>query len=164
MSGLPTPQKPRRIELATHVLHDEAIAANGSIKPGMLLALNSSSQVLPHATVGGYAVRRFATEEALYSNNPSSPNSVDTAYASGALVSILNCVPGNRVNALLKAGVTYAVGDQLISDGAGRLEKASAAATTTLVKQIIAEIDEFGGGVNLSATGAVDTLCSVRLL
>lgn len=161
--SIPTPQKPRRIELATGVRHEEYAAGNGSIKPGMLLVQGSTGTVLPHATAGGFATRWFATEEALI-GPPVQDSSVDLAYASGALVSIMTAKPNDRVNALLKAGVAYAVGDFLVSDGAGRLEKLTALASAGLGKQVIAQLDKYSGAVDLSATGAVDTRASVIIL
>jgi hypothetical protein len=169
---IPTPQKPRRIELAMFAKdsHEENIAYDANILPGMLIQLNNNAGVITvqrHSTVGGVAVRRFATEEALVSRNDPAQSggiaNVDTAYASGALVSSLIARAGDRVAALLKAGVKYSVGDQLISDGAGRLEKASGNTSGSTFHSIIAEVDEFGGGVDLSSTGAVDTRCSVRV-
>lgn len=168
MSGLPTPQKPRRIELATHVVHEEAAAANGNVLPGMLLQRNSTGTVQPHGTEGGYHTREFAKEEALVSRNDPAQSggasSVDTAYASGALVPILEAKPGDRVNAILKAGVSYAVADYLMSDGAGRMKKATSPSTGVTVKQIVGQLDEYSGAVNLTATGAVDTRASIRIV
>lgn len=170
---IPTPQKPRRIELAmfSKDSHEENIAFDGNIKPGMLLQLDLTASVVTvrrHNVIGGGGLKRFATEEALVSrNDPAQPGgiaNVDTAYAAGAVVSSLIARGGDRVNALLKAGVNYPVAAQLISDGAGRLELVSGNTSGATVHTPLAEIDEFGGGVNLSATGAVDTLCSVRIL
>jgi hypothetical protein len=158
MSGLPTPQKPRTIKLQTQRERCERIAANGSIYPGHLLAVNSSNQVAPHATVGGPASRWFAEEEGLYSLNSGTPNSVDTQYASGALIPIFIAHPGDLVNAILKAGVAYAVGDQLISAGDGTLEKASSHTSGSTFHTIIGECDV---ALDLSATGAVNTRSAV---
>jgi hypothetical protein len=164
---IPTPQKPRRVELATFVEREEAKAYDANIYPGMLIELTSLGLFRRHSTEGGFAVKRFALEEALVSrNDPAQAGGVaniDTAYASGALVGARCFVTGDRVNALLKAGANYPIGSQLISDGAGRLILASAAASTGQVKQIIAEVDEIGGAVDLSGTGAVDTHHSVRV-
>ena len=164
---IPTPQKPRRIELATYVEREEAKAYDGNILPGMLIQLTSLGLFQRHSTQGGFAIKRFATEEALVSRNDpaqtGATSNIDTLYASGALVSARVYHPGDRVNAVLKAGANYPIGSQLISDGAGRLILASAAASSGQVKQIIAEIDEFGGALDLSGTGAVDTHHSVRV-
>jgi hypothetical protein len=154
----PTPQLPRRIVLDTGQQHDEALADSTSIYPGMLLAVQSDGGVLPHATAGGFAERIFAKEEALI-GPPSETASVDREFVSGELVPIFVGKPGDRVNALLLAGSNYPVGTQLISHGDGTLYP-----TTGTPKQIIAVIDAIGGGVNLSATGAVNTRCSVRLV
>jgi hypothetical protein len=157
---IPTPQKPRRIELATNVMREENIAAV-AIYPGMLAMLTSTGQVQPHTTSGGAAMKRFVVEEALVSRNDPAQSggvsNVNTQYAIGALVPSRVYRAGDRINALLVAGQNYPVGTKLMSDGAGRLTP------VTSTNVVLAEVDEFGGGVNLTATGAVDTLCSVRL-
>jgi hypothetical protein len=157
---IPTPQKARRIELATNNLREENLAAV-AIYPGMLAMLTSTGQIQPHTTEGGAALKRFVTEEGLVSRNDPAQaggaSNVNTQYAIGALVPSRVYRAGDRINALLKAGSNYTKALKLQSDGAGRLEPLTGSNT------VLAEVDEFGGGVNLSATGAVDTLCSVRL-
>lgn len=155
----PTPQKPRTVKLARSSGYTERLAT-GAITPGHLLYQLSTGKVSVHATQGGYAAKWFAQEEALYSGSSTigTARNIDTAFVDGDMIGIFQTQSGDKVNARLKAGVAYAVGDQLISAGDGTLKKASAASTGVTVKQIIGEVDV---ALDLSATGAVATCTTV---
>jgi hypothetical protein len=136
-----------KIALVSCGRQDEALAA-AALSPGHLIAHDSTGKVAKHATEGGFVVCAFAEEDALQGKT------VADAYASG------DFQRGDIVNALLKAGVSYAKGDKLISAGDGTLKKQSAATTTTVVKQIVGEIRD---ALDLSASGAVAAKSAVRL-
>lgn len=132
---------------------EEAVAV-GILSPGHLIKLDSAGKVLKHATEGGYSERAFAVEDALQGKTKSD------AYAVGDVVTYHLAAPGDEVQAVLKAGVSYAIGDDLISAGDGTLKKLSAAASGVTVKQVVAVVKE---ALNLSASGAVATLGVVRV-
>lgn len=135
--------------------HEEGLAS-GIFSPGHLLKIDSDGKYLKHATEGGYAERAFAKEATLNQGK-----TVADAYAVGDVAFVYLALPGDVVQAVLKAGVSYAVGDQLISAGDGTLKKLSAAGSGVTVKQPIAVVET---ALNLSASGAVATLSPVRVL
>lgn len=132
---------------------DEALAA-AALSPGHLIQHDSNGKVLKHNTEGGYSDVKFAEEDALQGKT------VADAYAAGDVVTFRNYRRGDIVNALLKAGVSYSKGDKLISAGDGTLKKQSAATTTSVVKQVIAEVRD---ALDLSASGAVAAKTAVRV-
>ncbi len=142
----------RTIDLGEYV-HDEKLA-NAALSPGHLLERLSTDKVQKHATEGGYWNRTVAKENPLYAQ------SVDDAYAANDVVQIKVAQPGSRCALLLKAGVNYAIGDKLISDGAGRVKKLTAVTSGVTVKQVVGECLE---AVALLATGSVDTLGAVQV-
>lgn len=107
---------PTRIHLKGPGRHEEAVAA-GAITPGHLLQLNNAGKVVVHATSGGYAERIFALEDALQGKT------ISDAYASGDLVGYVVAPPGDEVYAFLADGESVVIGDQLVSNGDGTLQK-----------------------------------------
>lgn len=100
--------------------------AGGAIKPGSLLAYNSSGKVIAHNVAGGYASRIFARENELAGNG------IDVAYASDDTVFFETANNGFEINAFVAASAAaIVIGDKLVSDGAGGLKKASAAGDVT---------------------------------
>lgn len=147
----------RIVLISTAGRQEQEADANAAINPGNLLEVLSTGKVQKHATEGGLAERSFATEDALQGNT------IATAYAADDKVFIVFALPGDVINALIKAdpGTNIAVGDVLISDGAGRLIAETEAATATTVADRVAIAVE---AIDLSATGAVDTHAAVRIL
>jgi len=143
-----------RIHSKGEFRQEEAVAGAAGIKPGMLVKLNSAGQAIVHASQGGRAEKAFAIEDALQSKT------VDDAYVSGSIVSYILPGQGSEVNALIEAGQDIAVGDELISAGNGKLKKASDADSGVTVAEVVAIAME---AVNLTASGAVDTLAAVRV-
>lgn len=133
--------------------HDEAPAA-AALSPGHLITKDSNGAFAKHASLGNFADKCFAKEDAYRGKTTAD------AYATADTVFAHYAVTGERVNALLKPGVSYAKGDELISAGDGTLMKRTAASTTTLVKQVIAKVEV---ALNLSATGAVAAVTAVRI-
>lgn len=128
-----------------HVEHQ----ANAAISPGMLMEVMSTGKVKAHATAGGFSERLFAKEDALQGKTK------DDAYAEDDMVMGGIARSGDLVLALLYAGSSYSIGNQLISHGDGTLYP-----TTGTPKQIIATVME---AVDLSASGAENTLALVRV-
>lgn len=133
--------------------HEEALAV-GIFSPGHLLKTDSAGKFLKQTTAGDFSEKLFAKEDAYQGKT------IADAYAVGDLAFAHIAQPGDIVNALLKPGVSYAVGDELINAGDGTLMKRSAAASAAVVKQVIGKLTE---AVNLSATGAVAAHGAVRI-
>lgn len=135
----------------------EQALASGAITPGHLLEQTSASTdtVKVHATEGDYAERMFAVEDALQGNI------VSDVYADGALVEFNVVAAGAVVNAMIKAGEDIDKGDKLISAGDGTLIAEGSITSGSTVYQIVAYAVE---AVDLSASGAANTLAAVRVL
>ena len=144
----------RRIHAKGSFQQDEALAA-GAITPGMLLEMDSDAKVEFHNTEGAIAERIFAVEDALQGNP------VTTAYSAADLVTYIMPSKGSCVNALLVAGYSYDEGDILISSGDGTLMQASQVTSGITIYDNIAICTE---ALDLSASGAVNTLSEVRVL
>lgn len=138
--------------------YEEARAA-GTILPGELIKVNSSKQVLRHATAGGHASKIFAIENrkgGTYTSSGITGNLLATAYASTDLVFYVRPCAGMCINAMLKAGISFSAGDKLVSAGDGSLKKW----TSEELGAIIAECRET---VDLTAAGA-NTLSPVWIV
>ena len=133
-------------------METEAAAA---LSPGNLLELTSANTIQKHSVAGGVAEKNIAKEDALEGRT------VDTDYAVGDVVSSHLAQSGDVVLALVKAGENVAVGDQLVSAGDGTLIPVASLATGVTVEQVIAVALD---AADLTATGVVDTLVSVRIL
>jgi len=134
---------------------DEAKAGAAGIYPGMLIMLNSSGDVVVHATEGGWAEKAFAQEDALQGNT------IATVYANGAIVTYILPAKAGCVNALLETGYSYAIGDHLISAGNGKLMQSAEISSDGTLAEVLAVCEE---AVDLSDSVAVDTLGRVRVL
>jgi len=121
-----------RIHLKGDYRQEEAKAASSGIYPGMLVKMNSSGNVAIHATEGGWAEKCFVMEDALQGKT------VDDVYTSGAIVTYIIALPGTEVNALIANHEDIVIGDILVSNGAGCLQKASSAASATIDESIVA--------------------------
>jgi len=92
--------------------------AQGAITPGMLLVMNSAGRVLAHNVAGGAGAPNFARENELAGKG------IDVAYATDDTVMYETLFSGCEVNALVAANAAaIAVGDELVSNGAGGLRK-----------------------------------------
>ena len=132
---------------------DEALATAVVIKPGYMVERLAAGTVQAHSTEGGYAEVGIAIEDYLQGKTKTD------AYAVSTKIFFNIQRRGTRYQSILKAGETIVIGDELISDGAGRLIKNGSEASGTTVEQIIARATE---ALDLSGSGAVDTLLSVR--
>ena len=109
--------------------------ANTTITPGMLVELNSANEVLPHNTPGGWSDKWVAVE------NDIAGDDLDHAYLAGEVVLINVCKPGDEVYILVADGENIAIGDDLESDGNGK------------VRSVFGEESGAGGGVHLNKVG-----------
>ena len=113
-----------RIWLRGNFVYDEYPTIT-TIYPGMLCDLTATAgvnQVIVHGTLGGKALRLFAIENSLSGPSlfeNSGGQTVSTAYVTGDLVFLINIVPGGSVNAFLKGGYNYSIGQKLVSHGDG---------------------------------------------
>ncbi len=126
----------------------EEHVADAALSPGHLLEINSDNEVLKNDSADTICECLFAMEDALQGEE------VDHAYAAGEVVPCILPAKGSVVNAMLLDGTSYAVGDMLASDGAGRLKK-----STT---NPIAVVED--SACDLTVSGATDTLHPVRIL
>ena len=95
----------------------EEYVAGGTITPGMLIKMNSSGQVIAHDEEGGRCEVMCAMEDQLQGKT------VSDNYSSADIVTCGLPVKGSVMNMLLAVGETVVIGDELVSDGAGSLQK-----------------------------------------
>jgi len=131
----------------------EEDVADEAITPGHMLEVTATG-VKKHATEGGYAERAVAVEDALQGKI------ITDAYATAARVFYHLLVKGSVAQFFLKAGETVTKATPLISAGDGTLIAQASATTTTNVLDIIGYPQ---AALDLTATGAVDTLLAVRV-
>ena len=146
----------RRIHVAGDYVLDEKLASV-AVSPGMLVEIEPNTvKIRPHNVEGGESPEcAFAVEDALQGET------VTDSYSIGDLVTYILPVKGARVNALLKAGYDYIIGTKLVSDGDGTLipngEESSAGPEPSVVAVTTEDCD-------LTASGAANTLCEVRII
>jgi hypothetical protein len=98
----------------------EEIQASGTIRPGMLLELDSSGYVKAHSSAGQNAIPMFAVED------EGQGNDIDDNYSSGDKVRVWFPQRGAQVYAILADGENIDEGDYLESNGEGYLQKHAA--------------------------------------
>lgn len=109
-------------------VREELVAASGtSIKPGMLIRRTSTNQADVHNVSGGGGPALLAVEDEYQYSAPS--GGVDQVYTAGTPVFCEYVMPGALRYVLLKASENVAVGDFLISDGAGLFIKTTGTPT-----------------------------------
>jgi len=122
--------------------------AGGVITSGMLVAVNSVGAVIAHAVAGGVCSKMFALEDELQGRT------IKDNFVSGEPVQCWVTVPGEEVNALLADGEDVAIGEVLVSDGAGKLKVATPNASAVIIEQYpIAIALE---AVNMTGSAGVD--------
>jgi len=145
----------KRIAKKGEYRHEEAKAGEAGIYPGMLLVLQADGTVKKHAVEGGALGDEvlIAAEDALQGKT------VDDVYTSGDIVTYYIPAKGAVMNILAEAGTALGIGDKIHSAGDGTIQEASAAASgvTPVPFGIVEE------AVDLSASGAVDTLVPIRI-
>lgn len=106
-------------------LEKESKGYGGSIYPGHLIQVHSTTQVKVHATAGGHAQKAFAVED------EEQGNTIDDKYDVGLNLKYKVAQRGAEVFAWLKEGESVSVGDPLESAGTGELQKHTAAASNS---------------------------------
>lgn len=152
-----------RIYLRGHFELQENVA-NAALNPGHLIQLRSDGKVEKHSFAGGHAEAFFAIEDAnrglsVFNNDGTT---VTTAYAAADLVPGMIFGKGAECLGILKAGQNVAKGAKLVSNGDGTLVAATHADSATVQAPIVLAIAT--QALNLSATGALDTLISIRIV
>ena len=123
--------------------------AGGVIFPGMLVELNSSGKVIPHATADGFGARAFALEDALIGLT------VDDAYPTAdEEVGFLRAEGCAKLNLLCEGGQNFPAGTKLASAGDGTLQPAGAG-----TKQVFATVRV---GADLTGLGATLLECDIH--
>jgi hypothetical protein len=105
------------VKIKKYVDNISEYTANAAITPGNLVELMSTGKIRKHSTAGAPAAKIFAIEDELQGKG------IDTDYSAGSVVQCWWTVPGEEVYALLADSQNIAIGDFLVSDGAGRLTK-----------------------------------------
>jgi hypothetical protein len=131
----------------TQVEHE--LGASG-IYPGMLVMVNSDDEAVVHDTEGGFAEVLIALED-VYAGN-----TVDDVLTSGELEQFGIPQPGAVFQGLVESGQALEIGEKMISAGNGKFIAENAAASTDVVKQIVAICRE------TKTTLAADTLVKMR--
>ena len=146
----------KRIAKKGEYRHEEAVAGEAGIYPGMQIKLNSAGAVIKHATEGGALGDEIliAAEDALQGKT------VDDVYTSGDIVTYYIPTRGAVMNMIAEAGTALGIGDKMHAAGDGTIQEASAAGSGVTIASVIGVIEE---AVDLSASGAVDTLVPVRI-
>jgi len=93
------------------------VTSGQTITPGMLVKLTSNSTVRPHNSAGQVAERAFAVEDDLQGKV------ITDNYTTGVLCQYEVLNSGDVAYLPIANGENIAVGDFLVSDGAGKLDK-----------------------------------------
>lgn len=127
--------------------------AAAAITPGMLIELTSAGTVQANSAAGLACQKQFALEDELQGKT------IADAYAVGAPVQCWNTIPGEEVYAWLADGEDVAIGDKLVSDGAGKLkamtEDSSAAVVEETPIAIALEAVDMSGSSGADPSGRI---------
>jgi hypothetical protein len=137
--------------------HDEALAGEAGIYPGMLVELNSDGEVIAHATEGGNGEFAIAMEDALQGAT------IADVYTNAEIVSYGLPVKGAVFNVLLAAGENAAIGNWLISGGDGTFKVNTNVTSGVTIEAggLLAKAEE---ALDLSASGTSNTLIAARVV
>ena len=106
--------------------------AGGAITPGHLIELNSSDEVVAHATAAGVVAQTaFALEDQAQGRG------INDAYAAGENVIYQVFAPGEEVYALLEDTANVAIGAALESNGAGELQARTTGETVAFALEAV---------------------------
>ena len=124
-----------------------------AITPGMLIELGGTYDVQKHSVADGPAARSWALE------NDLAGEGIDDDYASGETVQIGYFDTGDEVYAWLATSQTIAVGDYLVSAGAGLLAEFDPTVDTSAT-----DAEVYRGNVVARAIEAVTTTSAAARL
>lgn len=148
--------KSKTIKLKSYIDVQEEYVLSEIVKPGYLLQLASTNLVAYHATAAGEVLIPMFAQE-----NEFLGKTVGDAYAVGDKLQVWIPTRGDQVNAVLKAGQKVVIGDNVVSNGDGTLKKTTSTASDPLTAGMIVGVAV--EAVDLTASGAVDTLVAVRI-
>lgn len=136
----------------------ERIAGEANIKPGHLLEIDASEQVLKHNVANGATPGKLITLET-QTPDASTTAQIDIVYASGDIVYHTQGKQGEVFNMWLKAGESAVKGvTYLRSDGDGQLTALGTPDASTIAESIV-------GVAWQDVTGGVSALrCLVRIV
>lgn len=123
-----------RIDVKCYTLRRREALAGEAIKPGLLVAEQSDGTVDMQDTVDGYVPLEFALE------NVMAGLGIDDSYAADDTVEIMQAMPGDLVQAWLKAGTSFAKGTLLAAAAGGELDTAGGS-TKRIIGQLTAAVD-----------------------
>ena len=137
--------------------HEEFVASEAGIYPGMLVTINSSNQAVIHTTEGGVLGDEciIAAEDALQGNT------IATVYAILAIVSCVIANKGSVVNVLLEDGQNAAIGNKLISAGNGKFKVSTDLESGETLAHVQGIADE---ALDLTGSNTSDTLVAMRVV
>ncbi len=108
----------KRIHSKGPITQEESVAGEAGILPGMILILNSSNQVVKHATAGG----DYGDELLVAIEDQLQGKTVSDVYASGDIVTYMIAHIGSELNLLLDDGEAVVIGSKIISTGDGTVK------------------------------------------
>lgn len=123
-----------RIDVKCYTLRRREAEAGEAIKPGLLVAEQADGTVDMQDTVDGYVPLEFALE------NIMAGKGIDDSYEAGDTVEIMQAIPGDYVQAWLKAGTNFAKGTLLAAAAGGELDTAGVS-TLRVIGQLTAAVD-----------------------
>ena len=144
------------IKLKNYLNVFEEYTANAGITPGHLVEVMSSGNLRKHATADGNVLPMFAIEDEMQGKD------IDTAYVTTDKVQVWIPTRGDIVNAILADEETVAVGDFLVSAGAGELKKFDAAASAAVIEAPALIVGVAVTALDLSSSSAA-TLANTRI-
>ena len=102
-----------RIHAAGPFRHTEHKANSALIYPGMLIEIDANNEVAPHNISGGKGLALIAAEDALQGKN------ADTIYTDDTIVTCYQFPQGSEFYGLVADEQDLAIGDPVMSNGAG---------------------------------------------
>lgn len=105
------------VDLSGNSIQVEGTVGAVALTPGMLVAYDSSAELIAHGSAGGNAQRLFVRENEFVGDG------IDDDIAIGDTVQLAYFPPGGLVNSILKDGQTIIKGDAMESNGDGKLRK-----------------------------------------
>jgi len=147
---------PNRIHRKGDFAHEEMVANEAGIYPGMLLKMDANGEVGRHDDKGGALGDEvlIAEEDALQGNT------VDTVYADESIVSVIIPQRGTVVRMLLAEDEVLTVGEKVCSAGNGCIRSVDDIDSPSEVLHVIGVAEE----AKDLASGAGNALVDIRIV
>ena len=129
--------------------------ADATIKPGDLLQLDADDKVVRHATAQGRHARMVAVEQDFTGDG------IEHDYEAGEVAQFNVFRPGDEALLNLADGENVVIGDYLVSDGAGRVQKADSNSAGELEGSLVAVALE---AINLTDSSAADPSFRIKTM